>query len=216
MIGRLARLWRTSPSRRLQALSFCWSRLVTATLHRSRLRRCGPGTIVRPPLFWTPENISLGADVLLWDGCRIEAIDQYGTARFSPHIVLGDGVSLQQHCHLVAAGELGIGNGTTISFGVMITDVDHDYAEAGANVLEQPLRLRPTSIGRHCFIGAGARLLAGTRLGDNCIVGANAVVRGHFGDNCVLAGVPARVVKRHDTGTGRWEAVDPKATSNHG
>ena len=209
-MSRVAAFWRLPLSRKGQYLGFRWSGLLTTTVYRARLRHCGRGSVVRPPLFWTPEYLSIGSGVLLWDGCRIEAIERQGEGLVLPHIVLGDGVSMQQNCHVVAAGELSIGAGTTVSFGVMITDVDHGHEQVGTSVLAQPLKQQRTSIGRHCFIGAGARLMAGSVLGDNCIVGANAVVRGHFDAGCVIVGVPARVVKRFNESTGQWVRVDPQ------
>ena len=41
-------------------------------------------------------------------------------------------------------------------------------------------------------------ILAGTTIGKNSVVGANSVVKGHYDDYCVIAGNPARVVKRFD------------------
>ncbi len=193
-------------SRRLQVLSFKWLRAVTRLIHARRLRKCGPRTAVGTPLYWTPEFISVESDVLIWPGCRIEGM--HGAENGPPHSHIGHRVSLQQHCHIVAAGFLSIGDDTTISFNVMITDVDHEYEAFDHNVMHQPLRYRPTSLGRCCFIGAGAKLLAGTRLGDNCVVGANSVVRGQFPDGCVLAGVPARVIKRYHFQQREWRSVN--------
>lgn len=51
-------------------------------------------------------------------------------------------------------------------------------------------------IGRNCFLGCNSIILKGTVLGDGCVVGAGAVVTGKFDDNCVIAGNPAKVVKR--------------------
>lgn len=51
-------------------------------------------------------------------------------------------------------------------------------------------------IGNNCFIGCNSIILKGTVLGDGCVVGAGAVVSGKFEDNCVIAGNPARVIKR--------------------
>jgi len=209
-VGRIASIRRTPPSRRWQALAFAWWRLLTATIHRWRLRGCGTGNIVAPPLFWTPEFITLGSGVLIWRGCRIEGIDSEGDRQFQPHIEIQDGVSLQQHCHIVAVGPLVIGAQTTISFNVMIMDVDHEYGALDENVMTQPLVHRRTSIGRNCFIGAGAKLQPGTELGDNCVVGSNAVVRGQYPAGCVLAGVPAKIVKRYNPARGRWQKVDSR------
>lgn len=55
---------------------------------------------------------------------------------------------------------------------------------------------REIRIGKNCFIGCNSIILKGTVLGDGCVVGAGAVVSGKFEDNCVIAGNPARIIKR--------------------
>ena len=51
-------------------------------------------------------------------------------------------------------------------------------------------------IGKNCFIGCNTLILKGTVLGDGCVVGAGAVVCGKFDEKCVLAGNPARVIRK--------------------
>lgn len=53
----------------------------------------------------------------------------------------------------------------------------------------------PITIGDNVWIGGGAMILAGVTLGDNVVVGAGSVVTKSFGDNVVIAGNPARVIK---------------------
>lgn len=55
---------------------------------------------------------------------------------------------------------------------------------------------REIHIGKNCFLGCNSIILKGTVLGDGCVVGAGAVVSGKFEDNCVIAGNPARVIKK--------------------
>ena len=55
---------------------------------------------------------------------------------------------------------------------------------------------REIYIGRNCFLGCNSIILKGTILGDGCVVGAGAVVSGKFEDNCVIAGNPAKVIKK--------------------
>ena len=164
--------------------------------------------MVQRPLFWTPEFIELGEKVHVWPGARIEAVDSYREERFDPLIRIGDRTTFQQNCHLIAAGTLEIGEDCTFSFNVIVTDNDHRFDLEGVNVLAQPLTVKRTLVGHNCFIGAGAKIQAGTELGDHCIVGANAVVRGTFPDHCVIAGVPARIIKRRDPKTGAWRKTD--------
>jgi hypothetical protein len=51
-------------------------------------------------------------------------------------------------------------------------------------------------IGPGCWIGTGAVILPGARIGRNVVVAAGAVVRGTVPDHAVVAGAPARVVRR--------------------
>lgn len=53
-----------------------------------------------------------------------------------------------------------------------------------------------TVIGHDVWFGQGARILPGAQIGDGCIVGAGAVVAGRFAPYSVIAGNPARVVRR--------------------
>ncbi len=51
-------------------------------------------------------------------------------------------------------------------------------------------------IGNHVFIGAGAKILGDVTIGNNVTIGANSVVIKDVPDNCVVAGVPARIIKK--------------------
>lgn len=53
----------------------------------------------------------------------------------------------------------------------------------------------------------GAAIQAGTVLGKQCIVGANSVVRGTFPDYCVIAGVPAKIIRKYNAESHSWERV---------
>ena len=201
MSSHLMQFWRQPMSRKLQYMSFRWASVVMALIHRWRLAACGTNNIVMRPLFWMPEYITLGNDVLIWPGCRIEGLENEWS---SPAIHLGDGVTIQQNCHITAAAALHIEAGTAILADAVITDIDHRYDEIGTSVVLQPIKVIPTYIGRNCFIGAGAKILAGTRLGAHCVVGANAVVRGTFPSGSVIVGIPGRIVKQYDESTKSW------------
>ncbi len=56
----------------------------------------------------------------------------------------------------------------------------------------------PITIGNDVYIGLNTTILAGTKIGNRCIIGACSLVKGEFPDNSVIAGVPARVIKTVD------------------
>lgn len=51
-------------------------------------------------------------------------------------------------------------------------------------------------IGNNVFIGINCIILLNTTIGDNCIVGAGSVVRGHFPENSIICGNPAQVISK--------------------
>ena len=57
---------------------------------------------------------------------------------------------------------------------------------------------KPITIGDNCWIGGRAVINPGVTLGNNVVVASGAVVTSSFGDNVVLGGVPARVIKNVD------------------
>lgn len=145
-------------------------------------------------------NISIGNKVRIFPHFRMEA---YGTGI----IKIEDNCSIGQGLHVIASESVVISKSTTISFGVMVTDSDHCYENIGVPIFDQPLKVRSTHIGENCFIGAGVKIQAGTRLGKHCIVGANSVVRGEFPDYSVIVGSPAKIVKRFNLEKKMWEKV---------
>lgn len=180
------------------------TRIKTVTIYKFLFNHIGWRSFIIRPLFITPEFISMGNNVKVWHDSRIEGIDKYGDSHFLPKLVIGDGVEIQQRVHITFAGDLIIGEYTSILPDVLITDIDHVYEDITNHPGEQGIDCKPTSIGKYCSIGAGSKLLAGCTLGNNCIVGANSVVKGNFPDGSVIAGSPARIIKRYDHLSKKW------------
>jgi acetyltransferase-like isoleucine patch superfamily enzyme len=91
-----------------------------------------------------------------------------------------------------------IGDNTMIGGNTKILDNDFHPIEIEARNkdIKEKIGTKPVVIGKNCFIGCNTLILKGTVLGDGCVIGAGAVVSGKFEDNCVIAGNPARVIKR--------------------
>jgi len=206
---------------RLEGMDVIWSVLIlfskayyslkTRLIYGLFFGKVGPGCRIRRPLFIkNPRFIFLEGHNHIRDGVRMEGVDTWGEERFNPRLLLGDGVSLEQNCHITFASDLIIGAGTMILFDVMITDIDHGYEAIGVPILEQRIRVNTTRIGGGCFIGSGAKLQAGTILGRQCVIGANAVVRGEYPDYCVIVGSPATIIKRYDPNSGTWLRTNSK------
>ncbi|UWY60834.1 acyltransferase [Aliarcobacter butzleri] len=197
-------------SRKLQFLSNTYHKLKTQTFYKMMFKSMGAKSNIIKPMFITPEYISIENCCYIWNDARIEAITSYANESFNPHIIIEDGVTIQQRCHITSADTLIIGKNTAILFDVMITNIDHKYEDLSMPVGKQPLIIKKTQIGENCFIGSGAKIQAGTILGRHCVVGTNAVVRGHFPDYSVIVGVPAKIVKRYDEKMKQWKKTNSK------
>jgi acetyltransferase-like isoleucine patch superfamily enzyme len=185
------------------------SRLYTIFCYANFFYKIGNKVIIKNPLLLKNIHcVSLKNNVFIRDHARIECIEAKGGQVFTPHLIIEDNVSIEQRCHITAASKLVIGKNTLISFDVSIQDTDHEYQQIGVPISAQPLIVKETRIGENCFIGSGAKIQAGTILGKQCIVGTNAVVRGHFPDYCVIVGVPAKIVKRYNPKTEQWEKTN--------
>jgi len=76
----------------------------------------------------------------------------------------------------------------------------YSYVAFGAVVLTHDMCRKfhaDTYIGENCFIGAHALIMPGVRIGDQCIIGAGSVVVRDVPSNCIVAGNPAKIVKEN-------------------
>ncbi|WP_173262234.1 acyltransferase [Streptomyces pacificus] len=119
-----------------------------------------------------------------------------------PILTLGDGVVLGRGSHVIADTRVRIGSDTYCGPYVYITSTNHSYDDPCTPVGKQWPRAEPVEIGPGCWLGTGAVILPGARLGRNVVVAAGAVVRGEVPDHAVVAGAPARVVRRWDPAEG--------------
>lgn len=121
-------------------------------------------------------------------------------------IVIGNNVGISG-ATIYARKGIYIGDNTCIGGNCKILDNDFHPLEAEARnkLLADPkggdsdiVPAKEISIGKDCFIGCNTLILKGTVLGDRCVVGAGAVVAGKFEAGSVIAGNPARVIRKID------------------
>jgi acetyltransferase-like isoleucine patch superfamily enzyme len=155
------------------------------------------------------EWIRIGTGTIVGPYVTLSAGMVPGQAMYTdPVVSIGDRCSIGRGSHIV--GHLSIEIGDDIQFGpyVYVTDQNHGYEELDPIGRQWPVN-DPVRIGSGSWLGVGVKVLPGADIGDHVAVAAGSVVRGTFPDHCVIAGVPAKVVRRFREGEG-WVSEVPQ------
>ena len=142
-------------------------------------------------------TLTLGRWSWIGHGTKIRAHE--GTVEIGAKTVLG------QECTISSFQHVAIGRECIVADRVMLIDFDHGVVEVERPIRLQGIYKRDVDVGNNCWIGYGTCILRGVTIGDNCIIGTNSVVTKDVPDDAVVAGAPARPLrKRPAPKTLRW------------
>jgi len=159
-------------------------------VHAGRLRASGWGSIGKGTSLFVEGKgrISLGRRAVIADYAELQA--RGGMLR------IGDHFSLNKYARIVARESIELGDHVLIAQFVTIVDHDHHgQTNAAGQLVFSDYTVSPISIGSNVWIGEKSTITKGVRIGNNVIVAAHALVNRDVPDNCVVGGVPARVLK---------------------
>jgi maltose O-acetyltransferase len=158
----------------------------------------GPPVILQPVLMLGPGTVSLGEGVqfgwkaspLFYTGyCHIEV------STMNASIEVGARTEFNNNLLLKSEGA-GIRIGRDGLFGAHVEIFDSDFHDLHpARRKAGTQKTAPVEIGNNVFVGMGARILKGTTIGSDSVIGAGAVVSGSIPAGVVAAGNPARVIR---------------------
>lgn len=196
---------------RLEALLAIPYRLIYSLV----LRQYGRGAYVSPFIQAVGlDCVSLGDGSRISRNTRLLALKSYGKQTFTPSISIGNNVSIGFGCTLSCVNQLEIGDDVTIGDNVYLADSQHDYAHPEISVLDQPLLPGSIKIGRGAWVGYGAFVAGDVCIGAFSVVGANSVVTKSVEPYTVVAGVPAKPIKRFDHGLGQWVRLTVESSNS--
>ena len=109
-------------------------------------------------------------------------------------VTIGDHTRVGIHCTVI--GPVCIGNHVNLAQGITVTALNHNFADSSRKIDEQGISTKPVVIGDDVWIGANAVILPGVTIGRHVVVAAGAVVTKDVPDYSLVAGVPAKEIKK--------------------
>lgn len=114
----------------------------------------------------------------------------------------GSSLNIGEHAYIAGKTHIACIEGKTVSIGrecmfsneiVFRTGDSHSIIDGDGNRINQSKDIK---IGNHVWIGSQAVILKGVTIGDDSVVGTRALVTSVFGNNCVIGGSPAKIIKQ--------------------
>ena len=134
-------------------------------------------------------GITLGNDVIVSRNCVVQAK--------TASVVIGDRTDIGCNVVITSSGGIEIGHSVLIAGNCYIGGGRYNMDRTDIPMMDQGLHTKgPVVIEDDVWLGAGATVLDGVRIGKGCVVGAGAVVTKDLPAYAIAVGTPAKVIKQ--------------------
>lgn len=176
-------------------------------LFASQFKQFGTKAAIFQPLkIDGKKNISIGNKVIIQYKTWLAAVPLTGAENCD--LIIEDGACIGNFNHIYATKSIVIGKNVLTADRVYMTDNLHSYNNIHLPIIKQPIKqINTVHIGDGTWIGENACII-GAKIGKNCVIGSNSVVTKDIPDYCVVAGIPARIIKRYCEDRKDWYKTD--------
>lgn len=148
------------------------------------------------------DNVSIGSRVIL--ECYNEYMTNNGVQKFtSPSLIIGNNSSIGDDTHITCINKIMIGSNVLMGRKILITDNSHGILSLENIAIppsKRPLITKgPVIVEDNVWIGEMVCIMPGVRIGYGSIIAANSVVTKDVPRSCIVAGIPAKIIKQFDT-----------------
>lgn len=149
-----------------------------------------------------PQYMSIGEGAYINKDCVFECWDLFNNITYHPYLSIGKKANIGEYTHISCVERIEIGDNLLTGRFVIITDNSHGNSncidELFIPPIERPLVANPVKIGNNVWIGDRVAILPGVTVGDGAVIGSNAVVTKDVPARSVVAGVPAKIIRRFE------------------
>ncbi len=159
--------------------------------------------------------ISLGATTFIGDYVEINALSKKGIQignNVSIHrstiidctggirsigegLEIGNSVGFSPNCFIQVRGKVTIGDNVIFGPFVKIFSETHNFSEIDIPITSQGETRKGVNIESGVWVGSSAIILDGVTIGENAIIAAGSLVNNDVPANCIVAGIPAKIIK---------------------
>lgn len=160
-------------------------------------------------------NIKCQSGMTIEDGCYINGLCKNGVSigknfslgrnstiectgvirELGDELIIGEDVGISPNSFISVRGKVKIGSKTIFGPGVKLFAENHNFTDLEVPIYLQGATKKGIEIGEDCWIGANAVILDGVHIGKKVIVAAGAVVNKDVPDYAIVGGIPAKILK---------------------
>lgn len=153
--------------------------------------------------------IDFGSKLTIGVGCRFEA---YNNKKSKKSLIFGKNIQLNDYVHITAMNKVVIGDNVLMASKLYISDCSHGFyngEEIDSSPDQYPIdrsyKISEVIIGDNVWLGEFVSVLPGVTIGKGAIIGSNSVVTKNIPANTIAVGSPAKVIKKYNFETKKWE-----------
>ena len=155
-----------------------------------------------------PEHITIGENCTIGLGAALCPLHNHKGKEYPSKIIIGKNVNLGAYDRIASAYSVTVEDDVLFAAFVHITDHSHGFEDITLPIMYQDIIHKgPVLIGKGSWLAFGCHILSGVKIGEHCVVAANAVVTKDVPPYSVVAGNPARIVKHFDFEKKKWVKV---------
>lgn len=174
--------------------------------YKIKLGQIGLGTKLFSPIISGGKQIFIGKNVYIRKNTWLASVSINQNTAAS--LTIGDGTYIGHFCHIYATQKIHIGKKVLLADRVYLSDNVHSYENINLPIIDQPVKqLNPVILKDGCWLGENVCVL-GSVIGKNSVVGANSVVTKDIPDFCIAVGAPAKIIKRYNFDSNKWEKTN--------
>ena len=164
-----------------------------------------PARLIRRPLYLRGKrSIVIGKKLTIGHACRFDLDGKKKT------LFIGENCEFGDNTHIVALNKVTIGDNVLIASKAFISDTNHGCYKGSVQdspdslPKERALVCDEVAIGNNVWIGENAVILAGSKIGNGCVIGANSVVSKEIPDGSMVVGYNS-IIKKWNEDKKEWE-----------